>query len=71
MAIGGSPTAALVVHEHWRDVWTIPLAGLCGRGRRLPDRPARRSGSPASTWLCATFAFTQLAMPSLLGSSPA
>ena len=28
MAIGGYTTAALVVHEHWRDVWTIPLAGL-------------------------------------------
>jgi branched-chain amino acid transport system permease protein len=28
MAIGGYTTAALVVHEHWRDVWTIPLAGV-------------------------------------------
>jgi branched-chain amino acid transport system permease protein len=28
MAIGGYTTAALVVHEHWRDVWTIPLAGI-------------------------------------------
>jgi branched-chain amino acid transport system permease protein len=28
MAIGGYTTAALVWHEHWRDVWTIPLAGL-------------------------------------------
>ena len=28
MAIGGYTTALLVVHEHWRDVWTIPLAGI-------------------------------------------
>ena len=28
MAIGGYTTALLVVHEHWRDVWTIPLAGV-------------------------------------------
>ena len=28
MAIGGYTTAALVWHEHWRDVWTIPVAGL-------------------------------------------
>ena len=28
MAVGGYTTAALMVHEHWRDVWTIPLAGL-------------------------------------------
>ena len=28
MAIGGYTTAILVTHEHWRDVWTIPLAGL-------------------------------------------
>jgi branched-chain amino acid transport system permease protein len=28
MAVGGYTTAALVWHEHWRDVWTIPLAGL-------------------------------------------
>jgi branched-chain amino acid transport system permease protein len=28
MAIGGYTTAILVVHEHWRDVWTIPVAGL-------------------------------------------
>src|SRR5438874_3865822 len=24
----GYTTAILVTHEHWRDVWTIPLAGL-------------------------------------------
>ena len=28
MAVGGYTTAILVVHEHWRDVWTIPIAGL-------------------------------------------
>ncbi len=28
MAIGGYTTAIIVTHEHWRDVWTIPLAGL-------------------------------------------
>ncbi len=28
MAIGGYTTAIIVTHEHWRDVWTIPIAGL-------------------------------------------
>jgi branched-chain amino acid transport system permease protein len=64
MAIGGYTTAALVVHEHWRDVWTIPLAGLAaGLVGFLIGLPALRlSGLYLSL---ATFAFA-VAMPSLL-----
>jgi branched-chain amino acid transport system permease protein len=64
MAIGGYTTAALVVHEHWRDVWTIPLAGLAaGIVGFLIGLPALRlSGLYLAL---ATFAFA-VAMPSLL-----
>jgi len=64
MAIGGYTTAALVVHEHWRDVWTIPLAGLAaGIVGFLIGIPALRlSGLYLAL---ATFAFA-VAMPSLL-----
>jgi len=64
MAIGGYTTAALVVHEHWRDVWTIPLAGLAaGVVGFLIGLPALRlSGLYLAL---ATFAFA-VAMPSLL-----
>jgi branched-chain amino acid transport system permease protein len=64
MAIGGYTTAALMVHEHWRDVWTIPLAGLAaGVVGFLIGLPALRlSGLYLAM---ATFAFA-VAMPSLL-----
>jgi branched-chain amino acid transport system permease protein len=64
MAIGGYTTAALVVHEHWRDVWTIPLAGLAaGIVGFLVGIPALRlSGLYLAL---ATFALA-VAMPSLL-----
>ena len=64
MAVGGYTTAALVVHEHWRDVWTIPLAGLAaGLVGFLIGLPALRlSGLYLAL---ATFAFA-VAMPSLL-----
>jgi branched-chain amino acid transport system permease protein len=68
MAIGGYTTAALVVHEHWRDVWTIPLAGLAaGLVGFLIGLPALRlSGLYLAL---ATFAFA-VAMPSLLRKFP-
>jgi len=64
MAIGAYTTAALVVHEHWRDVWTIPLAGLAaGVVGFVIGLPALRlSGLYLAL---ATFAFA-VAMPSLL-----
>jgi branched-chain amino acid transport system permease protein len=64
MAVGGYTTAALMVHEHWRDVWTIPLAGLAaGIVGFLIGLPALRlSGLYLAM---ATFAFA-VAMPSLL-----
>jgi branched-chain amino acid transport system permease protein len=64
MAIGAYTTAALVVHEHWRDVWTIPLAGLAaGIAGFLVGIPALRlSGLYLAL---ATFALA-VAMPSLL-----
>ena len=64
MAIGGYTTAALVVHEHWRDVWTIPLAGVAaGIVGFLIGIPALRlSGLYLAL---ATFAFA-VAMPSLI-----
>jgi branched-chain amino acid transport system permease protein len=64
MAIGGYTTAALAVHEHWRDVWTIPLAGVAaGVVGFLIGLPALRlSGLYLAL---ATFAFA-VAMPSLL-----
>jgi len=64
MAVGGYTTAALVVHEHWRDVWTIPLAGVAaGVVGFLIGLPALRlSGIYLAL---ATFAFA-VAMPSLL-----
>ncbi len=64
MAIGGYTTAALVVHEHWRDVWTIPLAGLAaGIVGFIVGIPALRlSGLYLAL---ATFALA-VAMPSLL-----
>ncbi|HEY7017718.1 MAG TPA: branched-chain amino acid ABC transporter permease [Gaiellaceae bacterium] len=68
MAIGGYTTAALVVHEHWRDVWTIPLAGLAaGIVGFLIGLPALRlSGLYLAL---GTFAFA-VAMPSLLRKFP-
>jgi branched-chain amino acid transport system permease protein len=64
MAVGGYTTAALVVHEHWRDVWTIPLAGIAaGIVGFLIGLPALRlSGLYLAL---ATFAFA-IAIPSLL-----
>ncbi len=64
MAIGGYTTAALVVHEHWRDVWTIPLAGLAAGivGFVIGIPALRLSGIYLAL---ATFAFA-VAMPSLL-----
>jgi branched-chain amino acid transport system permease protein len=64
MAIGAYTTGALVVHEHWRDVWTIPLAGLAaGVVGFLVGLPALRlSGLYLAL---ATFALA-VAMPSLL-----
>ncbi len=64
MAIGGYTTAWIVIHEHWRDVWTIPLAGLAaGVVGFLIGLPALRlSGLYLAL---ATFAFA-VAMPSLL-----
>jgi len=64
MAVGGYTTAALAVHEHWRDVWTIPLAGIAaGVVGFLIGLPALRlSGIYLAL---ATFAFA-VAMPSLL-----
>jgi branched-chain amino acid transport system permease protein len=68
MAIGGYTTAALVVHEHWRDVWTIPLAGIAaGVVGFLIGLPALRlSGLYLAL---ATFGFA-VAMPSLLKKFP-
>ena len=64
MAIGGYTTAWLVWHEHWRDVWTIPCAGLAagivGFAVGLPA--LRLSGLYLAL---ATFALA-IAMPSLL-----
>src|SRR5439155_5619705 len=64
MAIGGYTTAALIVHEHWRDVWTIPLAGIAaGIVGFVVGLPALRlSGLYLAL---ATFALA-VAMPSLL-----
>ena len=64
MAIGGYTTAALVWHEHWRDVWTIPLAGLAaGVVGFLVGVPALRL---SGLYLALdTFALA-IAMPSLL-----
>jgi branched-chain amino acid transport system permease protein len=64
MAVGGYTTAALVVHEHWRDVWTIPLAGIAaGIAGFVIGLPALRlSGLYLAL---ATFAFA-IAIPSLL-----
>jgi branched-chain amino acid transport system permease protein len=64
MAIGAYTTAIIVVHEHWRDVWTIPLAGLvAGAVGFLIGLPALRlSGLYLAL---ATFALA-VAMPSLL-----
>jgi branched-chain amino acid transport system permease protein len=64
MAIGGYTSAALVVHEQWRDVWTIPLAGVAaGVVGFLIGLPALRlSGLYLAL---ATFGFA-VAMPSLL-----
>ena len=64
MAVGGYTTAALAVHEHWRDVWTIPLAGVAaGIVGFLIGLPALRlSGLYLAL---ATFAFA-IAIPSLL-----
>jgi branched-chain amino acid transport system permease protein len=64
MAIGGYTTAALVVHEHWRDVWTIPLAGIAaGIVGFVIGLPALRlSGLYLAL---ATFGFA-IAIPSLL-----
>jgi branched-chain amino acid transport system permease protein len=64
MAIGGYTTAALVVHEHWRDVWTIPLAGVAaGIVGFVIGLPALRLSGPYLA--LATFGFA-VAMPSLL-----
>jgi branched-chain amino acid transport system permease protein len=64
MAIGAYTTAALVVHEHWRDVWTIPLAGLAAGvvGFAVGIPALRLSGLYLAL---ATFALA-VAMPSLL-----
>ena len=64
MAIGGYTTAILVTHEHWRDVWTIPLAGLvAGVVGFVIGLPALRlSGLYLAL---ATFGFA-VALPSLL-----
>jgi branched-chain amino acid transport system permease protein len=64
MAIGGYTTAALVVHEHWRDVWTIPLAGIAAGivGFIIGIPALRLSGLYLAL---ATFGFA-VAMPSLL-----
>jgi branched-chain amino acid transport system permease protein len=68
MAIGGYTTAALIVHEHWRDVWTIPLAGLAaGIVGFVVGLPALRlSGLYLAL---ATFALA-VAMPSLIKKFP-
>jgi branched-chain amino acid transport system permease protein len=68
MAIGAYTTATLVAHEHWRDVWTIPLAGLAaGMVGFLVGIPALRlSGLYLAL---ATFALA-VAMPSLLKKFP-
>jgi branched-chain amino acid transport system permease protein len=64
MAIGGYTTALLVVHEHWRDVWTIPLAGVvAGAVGFVVGLPALRlSGLYLAL---ATFALA-VAMPDLI-----
>jgi branched-chain amino acid transport system permease protein len=64
MAIGGYTTAILVTHEHWRDVWTIPLAGLAaGLVGFVVGLPALRlSGLYLAL---ATFGLA-IAMPSLI-----
>jgi branched-chain amino acid transport system permease protein len=64
MAIGGYTTAILITHEHWRDVWTIPVAGLAaGIVGFLVGIPALRlSGLYLAV---ATFGLA-VAMPSIL-----
>jgi branched-chain amino acid transport system permease protein len=68
MAIGAYTTAALVVHEHWRDVWTIPLAGLAAGivGFIIGIPALRLSGLYLAL---ATFGFA-VSMPSLLKKFP-
>ncbi len=68
MAVGGYTTAILVVHEHWRDVWTIPIAGLvAGFVGFLVGIPALRlSGLYLAI---ATFGLA-VAMPSILKKFP-
>jgi branched-chain amino acid transport system permease protein len=64
MAIGAYTTAIIVVDAGWRDVWTIPLAGLAaGIAGFIVGIPALRlSGLYLAL---ATFAFA-VAMPSVL-----
>jgi branched-chain amino acid transport system permease protein len=68
MAIGAYTTAALVVHEHWRDVWTIPLAGLAAGivGFIIGIPALRLSGLYLAL---ATFGFA-VSMPSLIKKFP-
>ena len=68
MAIGAYTTAALVVQEHWRDVWTIPLAGIAaGIVGFIIGLPALRlSGLYLAL---ATFGLA-IAIPSLLKKFP-
>ena len=49
MAVGGYTTAILMVDYGVKDVWTIPIAALVDRGRRLPLRAARAAPLRAST----------------------